>query len=150
MISLFICVLYPNEETFKLLLRKGVYPYEYMDDFARLAETSLPPQEEFFSHLSGEGISDEDYAHACKGWVIFAMRTLKEYHARYLETDVILLADVFEAFRAMAPEAYKLDPLHDYSSPGLSFDACLKMSKVPLDLFTTPDKYLFTERGMRG
>jgi len=78
------------------------------------------------------------------------MCTLKEYHDSYLETDVILLADVFEAFRAMALEAYKLDPLHYYTSPGLSFDACLKMSKVPLDLFTNPDKYLFTERGMRG
>src|SRR6218665_4055887 len=142
--------LYPNEEKFKLLLKKGVYPYEYMDDFARLAETSLPPQEEFFSHLSDDGISDEDYAHACKVWVKFAMSTLKEYHDRYLETDVILLADVFEAFRAMALEAYKLDPLHYYSSPGLSFDACLKKSNVPLDLFSTPDKYLLIERRMHG
>src|SRR6218665_90615 len=121
-----------------------------MDNFARLAETLLPPQEEFFSHLSDEGISDEDYGHACKVWVIFAMCTLKEYHDCYLETDLTFLADVFEVFRAMALEAYKLDPLHYYSSPGLSFDACLKMSKVPLDLFTTPDKSLFTERGMRG
>jgi len=69
--------LYPNEEKFKLPLRKGVYSYEYMDSLARLAETFLPPQKEFFSHLSDEGISDDDYAHACKVWVIFAMCTLK-------------------------------------------------------------------------
>ena len=63
---------------------------------------------------------------------------------------MVLLADVFEAFHEVSLNFYHLDPLHYFSSPGLSWDACLKMTKQPLDLFTDPNKYLFTEKGMRG
>lgn len=60
--------LYPNEEKFKLLLRNGVYPYEYMNSFARFAETFLLLQEKFYSYFYNEGVSDADYAHACLVW----------------------------------------------------------------------------------
>ncbi len=74
---------------------------------------------------------------------------LQQYHDLYLETDVVLLADIVEAFREMSLNYYDLDPLHYFSSPGLSWDD-FKMTKQPLDLFTDPDKYLFSEKGMRG
>ncbi|VDI78522.1 Hypothetical predicted protein [Mytilus galloprovincialis] len=89
-----------------LLLRKGVYPYDYMDSFERLQETQLPPKEAFFSTLTGEHISDEDYAHAQKVWEAFGCKTMRDYHDLYLETDVVLLTDVFENFRKICMEQY--------------------------------------------
>ena len=142
--------LYPNDEQFKLLLRKGVYPYEYMDCAERMKETTLPAQDQFFSHLTDEHISSQDYSHAQEVWAKFDMHRMHNYHDLYLETDVILLADVFEEFRKMSLNFYKLDPLHYVSSPGLSWDACLKMTNVTLELLTDPDHYLFIEKGMRG
>src|SRR5688572_14037886 len=142
--------LHPNDDQFNLLLRKGVYPYEYMDCAARMDETSLPPQDRFFSRLTDENIGDDDYSHAQVVWSTFDMDTMRHYHDLYLECDVTLLADVFEEFRKMSMNYYKLDPLHYYSSPGLSFDACLKMTGVSLQLITDPDQYLFIEKGMRG
>ncbi|XP_065193194.1 uncharacterized protein LOC135824390 [Sycon ciliatum] len=74
-----------------LLLRKGVYPYEYMDSFARFDETQLPPKSAFESSLTGEGISDADYAHAQNVWQTFECSTMETYHDLYLQTDVYLL-----------------------------------------------------------
>jgi len=142
--------LHPNKEQFKLLLRKGVYPYEYMDEPERMDESNLPPQDKFFSRLTDSDISDEDYKHAQTVWTKFAMSTMRDYHDLYLKSDVILLADVFEEFRKMCLNYYKLDPVHYFSCPGLSFNAMLKMTKVKLGLITVPDHYLFVERGLRG
>src|SRR5688572_29954288 len=142
--------LHPNDDQFNLLLRKGVYPYEYMDCAARMDETSLPSQDRFFSRLTDENIGDDDYFHAQVVWSTFDMDTMRHYHDLYLECDVTLLADVFEEYRKMSLNYYKLDPLHYVSSPGLSWDACLKMTNVSLELITDPDQYLFIEKGMRG
>ena len=68
------------EDKLSLLTRKGVYPYEYMDSLEKLKETKLPPKEAFYSRLSDEGISDEDYQHARKVWQTFEMKNLKDYH----------------------------------------------------------------------
>ena len=61
-----------------MLLRKGVYPYEYMDSWERFNET-LPPKESFYSELNLENISDKDYLHAQKVWDVFEIRNLGEY-----------------------------------------------------------------------
>ena len=78
-----------------LLLRKGVYPYGYVDCLKKLDETSLPPKEAFYSHLTGEGITDEDYQHAHTVWKEFNMGSMKDYHTLYNLSDVLLLADIF-------------------------------------------------------
>ena len=133
-----------------LLLRKGVYPYDYMDSVKRLNETQLPPKEAFYSRLSGEGISDEDYEHAQQVWKEFGMKTLRNYHDLYNKSDVLLLADVFENFRNVCLKNYKLDPAWYYTAPGLAWDAALKITEVNLELLLDPDMSLMVEQGIRG
>ena len=138
-----------NEE-FELLIRKGVYPYEYMDSWERFDEAKLPPIENFYSSLSASSISPEDYKHAIKVWKTFNCKTLADYHDLYLKTDVNLLSDVFENFRNICLQQYKLDPANYYTSPGLSWDALLKKTNVNLELLTDYDMHLLVERGLRG
>ena len=73
-----------------------------------------------------------------------------EYHDLYLKSDILLLSDVFENFRKTCLSYYKLDPCHYVTSPGLAWDAMLKMTKISLDLITDIDMQLFIEKGMRG
>ena len=141
-----------NQQRRELLLRKGVYPYEYMDSWERFADTQLPPKASFYSKLTGEHgiISDEDYAHAQKVWETFDSRNMGDYCDLYCRTEVLLLADVFETFRKTCMGQYSLDPAHYYTSPGLSWDALLKKTGVELELLTDYDPHLFIEKGMRG
>ena len=140
----------PSRERHDLLLHKGVYPYEYMDSWERFAEPHLPPKEAFYSKLSDEHISEDDYAQAQKVWETFGCRTLGDYHDLCNCTDVLLLADVFGTFRKTSMRQYGLDPAHYYTSPGLSWDALLKKTGVELELLMDYDQHLFIEKGMRG
>ena len=140
----------PEAEKRKLLLRKGVYPYDYVDSPAKLEERALPAQKEFFSELNQEPISEEDYQHAKKVWDVFGCQTLGDYHDIYLKSDVLLLADVFESFREMSLGVYKLDPAHYYTAPGFSWDSMLKYTGVELALLDDLDMYLMIESGIRG
>ena len=139
-----------SQDEFNLLFRKGVYPYEYMDSWERFDDTALPPIEKFYSSLTDSHISKEDYEHATKVWNTFKCKTLGDYHDLYLKTDVNLLADVFENFRNICLKQYKLDPANYYTSPGLSWDALLKMTHVELELLTDYNMYLMVEKGLRG
>lgn len=109
-----------------LLLRKGVFPYDYFDNILKLDEPNLPTQSCFFSELNQESCSDEDYKHAQTVWSVFKCKTFKDYHDIYLQTDVLQLADVFENFRKMSLKTYRLDPAHYFTSPGLAWDAMLR------------------------
>ena len=140
----------PNQQRRELLLRKGVYPYEYMDSWERFADTRLPPKASFYSKLTGEHISDKDYAHAQNVWEVFGCQSMGDYCDLYCRTDVLLLADVFETFRKTCMGQYSLDPAHYYTSPGLSWDALLKKTGVELELLTDYDQHLFIEKGLRG
>ena len=133
-----------------LMKKKGVYPYDYMDCFSRFNENQLPKREEFYSILNDTDISEDDYKHAQKVWDAFKIRNLGEYHDLYLKTDVLLLADVFQNFRETCLHHYRLDPSHYMSSPGLSWGAMLKMTKINLDLISDIDMQLFVEKGLRG
>ena len=112
-----------------MLLRKGVYPYEYVDNWERFNETSLPPKESFYSELKLEDISDKDYSHAQKVWEEFGIRNLGEYHDLYVQTDTLFLADVYEQFRDKCIETYGLDSSYFLSAPGLAWQACFKKNK---------------------
>ena len=135
---------------FSLLLRKGVYPYEYMDSREKFNETELPDKESFYSELNKEGITYEDYVHAQKVWDVFKIKNLGEYHDLYLKFDTLLLADVFENFRDKCLEIYQLNPAHFLSAPGLAWQACLKKSGVELELLTDNNMLMMYENGIRG
>ena len=141
---------YFNGEHLNLLKRKGVYPYEWLDSVERLNETQLPSKDAFYSKLNGQGISNEDYVHAQKVWKAFNMKSMRDYHNLYNLTDVLLLADVFEKFRKLCKKNYDLDPCWYYTVPGLAWDACLKITKINLELLTDPDMLLMFEKGVRG
>ena len=135
---------------FILLLRKGVYPYEYMDDWERFNETSLPNKESFYSNLNMENIEDIDYRHGNNVFKIFELKNLGEYPDLYVQSDTLLLADVFENFRKKSLEVYELDPAHFLSLPRLAWQACLKKTNVELELLTDYDMLLMVEEGIRG
>ena len=141
---------YFTTEQIKLLKQKGFYPYEYMDSIEKLKDTKPPPQEAFYSKLTGKGINNYNYNHVLNVWKTFKMKTLKEYHEVYNITDVLLLADVFENFRDLCLKNYGLDPVYYYTAPGLAWDACLKMTGINLELLSDVDKLLMIEKGIRG
>ena len=113
-----------NLNKFVLLLRKGVYPYEYMDNWERFNETSLPNKESFYSNINMENIEDIDYRHDNNVFKRFKLKNLGEYHDLYVQSDTLLLADVFENFRNTCLEVYELDPAHLLSLPGLAWQTC--------------------------
>ena len=114
---------------FILLLRKGVYPYEYIDNLEIFDETSLPDKESFYSSLNMENIDDIDYRHGNNVFKKFKLKNLGEHHDLYVQSDTLLLADVFENLRNMCMKVYELDPAHFLSLPGLAWQACLKKNK---------------------
>ena len=108
------------------MLRKGVYPYEYMDSWERFNETSLPNKEDFYGNLN-----------------------MEDYHDLYVQSDTLLLADVFNNFRDMCIKEYELDPGHFLSLPGLVWQACLKKTNIELELLIDFDMLLMVEEGIR-
>ena len=124
---------------FVLLLRKGVYLYEYMDAWEKLNEISLPSKEDFYSNLNMEDINDIDYRHANNVFKVFKLENLGKYHDLYVQSNMLLLADVFNNFRNMCLKKYELDPAHFLSLPGLAWQACLKKTNIELELLTDYD-----------
>ena len=135
---------------FFLLLRKGIYPYEYIDSWERFDENTIPPKEAFYSELNLENITDKDYEHVKKVWEAFEIKNLGEYHDLYVQCDIFLLAVAFENFGNKCIEIYGLDPAHFLSAPGLAWQACLKRTKVKLELLTDIYISLMIEKGTRG
>ena len=134
----------------KLLKQKGFFPYEYLDNLEKLKDTIPPPQDAFYSKLSGKGINESCYEHVLNVWKKFNIKTLKDYLKLYNISDVLLLADVFENFRDICLKNYGLDPVHYYTAPGLAWDAMLKMTKINLELLSDVDMLLMVEKGIRG
>ena len=141
---------YYTPKEVELIKQKGFYRYEYMDVIEKFNDLKPPPQNAFFSKLSGRGITEKNYKHVWNVWNTFKMKTFKDYHKLYNETDVLLLADVFENFRNLCLKIYGLDPVYYYTAPGLAWDACLKMTNINLELLSDPNMLLMFEKGIRG
>ena len=97
---------------FGLLLLNGVYSYKYMDDWEKLNETSLSEKEDFYSHLNLEDITDADYTRTKRVCKDSETKSLGEYHDLYVQSDTLLLADVFNTSWNTYSEIYGLDPAH--------------------------------------
>lgn len=130
--------------------QKGVHPYNYMNSVEQFNDQQLPSKDELNTILTDEGTRDEQYTHAQKVLDIFKLNNMGEYHDLYLKSDILLLADIFENFRKTCLQYYKVDPTHYFTSPGLSWDAMLKMTGIKLELMTDVDMFQFIEKGMRG
>ena len=107
-----------------------------MDNWEKFNEISLPNKESFYSNLNMENIEDIDYRRGNNVIKIFKLNNLGEYHNLYIQSDTLLLADIFENFRNKCLEVYELDPAHFLSLPGLAWQACLKKTNVELELLT--------------
>ena len=150
-----------GSENLELLKQKSDYPYEYMNSFERFNEEKLSARKYFYSStkdgkirddgkMSDGHISVKDYLPCEKIWDKFKMKKMSDYHDHYFKKGVLLSADVFEKFIAICLKFDGLDPCHYYSSPGLSWDAMLKMTGVKLEKISYIDKHLFIEKELRG
>ena len=135
-----------NINKFVLLLRKGVYPYEYMDTWERFNETSLLNKRDFYSELDLEDITGKVYAHYQKVFKELGLKNLGDYHDFFVQSDTLFLADEFET----CIEIYELDPAHFLSSLGLAWQPYFKKTEVKLELLTDIDMLLMVEKGIRG
>ena len=121
-----------------------------MDSWERFDETSLPDKGAFHSGLNMEYITDVDHRHAKRVHKNLNYKNLGYYNHLYVESDTLLLADVFADFRNKCIEIYELDPAHFLSAPGLAWEACFKKADVKLELLTNVDMLLMVEKGIRG
>ena len=134
-----------------------VFPYEHLTSLETFEETELLPIEKFYSHQT---VTPVAYEFAQKVWRHFKCRNIGDYHDLYLQTEVTLLADVFEKFRKTCMENYKLDPAHYMTGPQLTWDAML-LSRIfssnsgqgdidPPELLTDMNMYTMAEEARRG
>ena len=140
-----------SAELFKKLIKKGYFPYGFLDSFSKL-EGPLPPYgNDWKNSLTGSiDITNKEFDEAVSIYNAFSCKTLGDYHDVYLQTDVLLLVDIFENFRRVCIKVYKLDPAHFFSAPNLSWDAMLISTEAKLGLLDDIDKLLFFERAIRG
>ena len=132
----------------ELVKQKGVYPYEYTDNFEKFFEDKLLDESEFFSSIKDRCISEKYYFKAINVWNVFKMNAMGNYYDLYLKTDVLLLANKLEKFIKTCLDYYGLD--HYFPSPRLSWDTMLKMTGIKLDLISDIGMHLLIEKGMRG
>jgi hypothetical protein len=143
--------MYACERQRSLLLRKGIFPYEFATSVRKLRETlQIPPIEDFYSQLRGAALSPEDHARARTVFDEFGCTDMLQYSEMYCRLDVVLLAEVVEAFRATMYDDFKLDCAHYISLPSLSFDCMLKTVGRKVELCSDPDMVLMFEQNIRG
>ena len=127
-----------------------MFCYDYLDNFDRLDEKTLPSREQFFSKLTNSNCSQEEYAHALRVWTEYRCNTLGDYMRLYLLTDICILADAFETFRANSLNEYQLDPAYYMSAPQLAWSALLKFIDKRINLITDPEMYRMIQPNVRG
>ena len=121
-----------------LVKQEGFYLYDYMSDFERSKE-QLSRKEKFYNLLTGKKNIDKKYDDVLKVWNNFEMKTTKDYYDLYLKCDVSSLADVLKKCGNNSLKNYGLCPSHYLSTPALSWDETLNITKVKPELITDPD-----------
>nr|XP_018912649.1 PREDICTED: uncharacterized protein LOC109040960 [Bemisia tabaci] len=139
-----------KQEDLHLVLRKGMYPYEWVDSYSKF-ENQLPLKiVDWYSTLSDKNISKSDLKHAIKVYEHFGFKNFGEYHNLYLKLDSVLLKDVFDNYRETCYRSHGLDPVYFISTPGLTDAASLKCTGQSLELLTSQKTYEIFEKGKRG
>ena len=139
-----------NIVRFILLLRKGVYSYEYMDSWGRFDKGLLPEKEYFYGSLNKENITSIDYRRTERVFKKFNNKSLGDYNDLHVPSDTLLLADVFEYFTNKCIKICKFDPANFSLAPELTWEACLKKTGIKLELLTDANMLLMVENGIRG
>ena len=121
-----------------------------MNSWENFDKTSLSDKKSFYCELNLEDIIDKDYAHAQNVFEEFKVKNLGDYHDLYVQSDTLLLVDVFENFRNKCIEISELDPANFLFVPELAWQACLKKTETELELLTDVDMLLTVEKGIRG
>jgi hypothetical protein len=156
--------IYQTDDEYKLMKQKGSFPYEYMDSVNKLYDDFLPPPmkwcnklqhfDKTWDELSVEERADlwERYNHTIKIKEKFGCKNNFESQNIYMKNDTYLLACIFERFRQISLDKFKLDPCHYYTLPSLAWDAMLKITKCKLQLFQEDlrDMYLELENAKIG
>jgi hypothetical protein len=143
-----------QERVFKSFLpdwytHKEAYPYEWFNTYEKFEVPFLPDKDAFYSRLTGKSISDSDYNEAKTIFDKYC-KTFKDYHEIYLKGDVVLLAEVFEKYRQLSLNAYRLDPAWYMSGPSFFYDAMKYMTGCKLPLIDDMDLYEIIKNGIRG
>lgn len=141
---------FKNDNEFLEMIKKGVYPYDWMDNYGKMYETRILKQKYFNSMLNKSQCDNEDYEQYKKVYKLFNCKNFMEYHNLYLKSDVLLLSDIWYNFTKTCYGIYNLDPAYYYTAPSLSWDAFLRFSKCEIELLTDGDMYLFVEDAIRG
>ena len=143
---------FPDDRLSSLMSQKGIYLYSFIDSFEKFDEKRPPTFGlDWVNALSGTiDISEEEVRNAEYIWKFFGCKSMGDYHDLYLQSDVLLLADVFESFRKLFKDTYCSDPCHYYSTPNISWDAMLKTTGISLELLSDIDMLLFCEKAIRG
>jgi hypothetical protein len=140
-----------SEDSKKLLLRKGLYPYEWASSIQKLVENKrMPAREDFFSVLTQKGITEEDYSHACSVFEHFHCNNMLDYCELYCTLDTVLLLEVINSFRKVISDNFKLDVTQYISTPQLAYDCMLTTLKKPIEKMSDPDMVLMCEQNIRG
>ena len=135
----------------KLILQKGIYPYEFVTSIKKLRRTlKIPAKKHFYSALTNSNVSDEDYAHSKRVFKAFRCQNMVDYTELYCTTDVGCLAEVMTQFRKTVLLNFNLDPCHYISTPQMAYDAMLRMTKVQIQLMHDVDMIMLVEQNVRG
>ena len=140
------------EEDKALIRQNGYFPYSYVDSHARYTEDGLPARDKWTNTLQGGvvSVSEKEYQHAWLVYTRFGCQTLGEYSDLYLTTDTLILACVFEEFRRVCYETYKLDCAQYFTASNLSGDVFLRTCKADLHLLTNREHLDMAENLIRG
>ena len=130
------------------IFEKGTY--EYMTGHDIFKQTSLPSLDAFYLKLKMEGITADEYKRAQEMWSSHKCKNMQDFHNVYVKLDVVLLADCMENFRRVGIQEYAIDPAHCWTLAGYTWQCCLKMTNLELQLITDPNIYLMFENAIRG
>ena len=140
-----------DKEKYEMILGKSFFPYEFCQSLEQMYSVKkIPKRKDFYSQLSEKSISKEDHKFAKNVWKKFGCRHLVDYTLIYCKIDVLILSEIFEAFRDEMVNFSGLDPSHYISLPAYSYDSMLKTTKSVIELPTDINMVHFLESGKRG